>query len=589
MNTLIQSTLIFLASALVVVPLSNRLGFGSVLGYLVAGVLLGPSGFGFYNDIENTLHFAELGVVFLLFMIGLEIQPAKLLGMKNKIFSLGFFQIILCTMVFSPIVQMIFGLTWSLSFIIGFSLSLSSTAFALQTLNERNEFNTEPGQGAFTILITQDIAAIPLLALIPILFAQRSDSSSSYMWLFPFLLIALLLISRYLLRPLFRLLADNRSREIFTATALFIVLGVAVLMTSIGLSAALGTFIAGVLLAESEYRHELEANLDPFKSLLMGLFFMAVGMGVDLSLILQQPLLLLGGSLAYFLLKWFLITLIGRSNKMEPSSAAHMGFQIAQGGEFAFVILGTLSGYGILDLGVSKIIITMITLSMLLGPLLEKLLNYIQRNKVEVQTPKYDAINEAAPQIIIGGYGRFGQMFGRILRSQNISFVAIDHDSNHVETVRRFGNKVFYGDVTRIDLLHAAGAEKAKYFVLAIDDVELSLKTAKLLKNHFPHLTIFARARNRGHLFELMEMGVSHLKRETFDSSVNFVKELLIDLGYPSERAQLVIEKFTKHDEALIREQFKVRTDEAQFISVNMQATAQLAEVLKEESTKTYL
>jgi monovalent cation:proton antiporter-2 (CPA2) family protein len=591
MTNLLETILLFLGAGLIIVPVFNRMGLGSVLGYLLAGVLVGPHGFRLFTNVDKTMHLAEFGVIFLLFIIGLEIRPLKLWEMKKRLFTLGFYQIALCTLLISGALMMFMEISPAVALVIGFSLSLSSTAFALQTLNERNEFQTEYGQGAFSILLTQDIAAIPLLAFIPIIFSGDHASGTGSLWLFPVVLLGLILISRYLIRPLFRYLAASHSREIFTASALFIVLGVAAIMIKIGLSAALGTFIAGVLLAESEYRHELEANIDPFKGLLMGLFFISVGMGVSIELVTSRPVALLGSTLAYFLVKWGLIYLIGRLNKMNHLNSSKMGFSIAQGGEFAFVILGIVLQLNQVSNSSVQFLIAMITLSMLLGPFLEKFLSFAGRFRKDrdIEEPKYDLIRNEHPEVIIGGYGRFGQMFGRILKAQEIPFVAIDQDSNQVDLVRRFGNKVFFGDVTRIDLLQSAGATKAKYFVLAIDDVDTSLRAAEIIKRHFPHLTIFARARNRGHAFDLLEIGIKKIKRETFDSSINFAGELLVAMGFERERAKTVVEKFRIHDERMLLEQVKVRKDEKMFISLNAQGNAQLAEVLREESTKSYL
>lgn len=591
MTHFLETILIFLGAALIIVPIFNRLGLGSVLGYLLAGVIVGPHGLGYFKDVEKTMHFAELGVIFLLFLIGLEIRPAKLWDMKKRLFSLGFAQMFVCTLILAVAIRHFMGASWMLAAIIGFSLSLSSTAFALQTLNERNEFQTSFGQGAFSILLSQDIAAIPLLAIIPILFAADSGSSTGSLWYFPFILFGLVLTGRFVIRPLFRHLAASHSREIFTASALFIVLGVSALMMNIGLSPALGTFIAGVLLAESEYRHELEANIDPFKGLLMGLFFISVGMGVSLELLLAKPVALVGATFVYFLLKWGLIYLVGRVNRMDHWTSNKMALTIAQGGEFAFVILGMILQLKQVSPVSVQFLVAMITLSMLMGPFIEKVLEQRKRfTKLTVtDEPKYDVIENEEPQVIIGGYGRFGQIFGRILRSQGIPFVAIDHDSNQVDLVRKFGNKVFFGDVTRLDLLRSAGAEKVKLFVLAIDDVDESLKAAELIHQHFPHIKIYARARNRGHAYDLLEIGITHIKRETFDSSVNFAGELLTELGFEKERAVAIAEKFRRHDEQMLLEQVKIRKDEQMYISLSAQGNAQLADVLSEESTKSYL
>ncbi|MFL5731527.1 MAG: cation:proton antiporter, partial [Cytophagaceae bacterium] len=501
------------------------------------------------------------------------------------------FQVLLCSLILTIIVKAFIQLPWLVASVVGFSLSLSSTAFALQTLEERNEFKTDHGQAAFTILLTQDLLAIPVLAIVPMIWPKGGVESSGPLWLFPFVLVGLYVLSRFFIRPLFRHLAETHSREIFTVSALFIVLGVSAVMINIGLSAALGAFIAGVFLAENEYRHELEANIEPFRGLLMGLFFISVGMSVSIDLFLSRPLELLGTTLAYFLLKWALITFVGRREGMGKSGASRMGFFIAQGGEFAFVIFGLLAERKLMLDFHMDFLGAMITLSMLMGPFLEKILE--ARKKIFVSgvanEPHYDVIKDEHPEIIIGGFGRFGQMFGRVFRAQGIPFVAIDHDAGQIDLLRRFGNKVYFGDVSRLDLLRSAGADKAKYLVLAIDDVDVSIKTAQLVRQYFPHLKIFARARNRGHAFDLFEEGVTHIKRETFDSSVNFVGDLLVDMGLEKERAHNIIEHFRRHDEAMMREQAKVRKDEQMFISVSKQGAAQLENVLKDESNKSYL
>lgn len=590
MTNFLETVLIFLGTSLLIVPVFNRLGFGSVLGYLLAGVILGPQGLGIFLHADKTMHFAEFGVIFLLFIIGLEIRPQKLLEMKKGLATFGLLQMFLCTFILTFLVKIFLPISWELAVIIAFSLSLSSTAFALQTLEERNQMKTVHGQNAFTILLSQDIVAIPVLAIIPVLFVKTGEEVPGALWLFPFILFGLIIVARYLVRPLFRHLAASHSREIFTASALFIVLGVAGLMIKIGLSAALGAFIAGVLLAENEYRHELEANIDPFKGLLMGLFFISVGMSVSLDLLAARPIEIIGATIGYFLLKWGLIYLVGRFNKMDSRSSKYMGFYIAQGGEFAFVILALLLERQLMLEMHIEFLVAMITLSMLLSPLLEKIL--VSGKKlfhIQGDEPEFDVIKDENPEVIIGGYGRFGQMFGRIFRAQGIPFVAIDHDASQVDLIRRFGNKVFFGDVSRIDLLRAAGAEKAKYLVLAIDDVDMSIKTAEIARQYFPNLKIFARARNRGHAFDLYEAGVTHIKRETFDSSVNFVGDLLIDMGFEKAHAHSIIDHFRRHDLAMMREQVKVRKDEKMYISLSQQGAAQLEDVLKEEAQKSYI
>lgn len=589
MENYIQQTLVFIGSAIVLVPIFKYLGFGSVLGYLIAGIVVGPYGLKFIGDAESVMHFAEIGVVLLLFMIGLEIQPFKLWSMRKHLLGLGGLQVGVTTIVFTLIGQWM-GLELFPAVVIGFSLSLSSTAFALQTLMERNQFNTEFGRSSFSILLMQDLVAIPALAIIPTLAAVSTSESSSWPKVAGFfaILVVLVFASRYVMRPVFRILAGTHTREIFTAATLFIVLGVAVLMQKIGLSAALGTFIAGVLLAESEYRHEIETNLDPFKSLLMGLFFISVGMSVSLDLIVQKPFLILGLAIGYLLLKALIIYGVGRLFKLNHENSKLMSLNIAQGGEFAFVIFGMIATLQLASPEIIAILTAVITLSMALNPVFSKLNEKFSCSK-QMGDTQYDQIKDESPQVIIAGFGRFGQMFGRVMRAQGIGFVAIDHDSGQIELLRKFGSKVYYGDASRADLLEAAGAAKAKYFILAVDGVEESMQVVKTVKEHFPNLKIFARARNRGHVFDLMDEGIEHIKRETFDSSIYFVKELLVEMGFEPKKAKNLIERFKEHDELMMVEQYKVRHDDKSLVSLSKQGNAQLAQVLSNEAERTYV
>ena len=591
MNAFTSQALIFIASAVMLVPLFQKLGFGSVLGYLISGVIVGPYGLKLIQDSDSIMHFSEFGVVFLLFIIGLEIQPRKLWSMRRHLFGFGLFQILATTFVISAATFKFCDVTLISAIVIGFALSLSSTAFAVQTLTEKNQFNTEFGRASFSILLMQDLLAIPALAIIPTLAISTAadvvaiDYTKAVYALFT--IGFLIVTSRYLIRPAFRFIASTRSREVFTAVALLIVLGVSALMQKVGLSAALGTFIAGVLLADSEYRHELETNIEPFKGLLMGLFFIAVGMGVSLDLILQEPVLLFGLALGYLLIKAFILYGIGRFLKMNHQNSKMMALAIAQGGEFAFVIFGLMSTLGLVESKIISSLTVVITASMALNPILSILNEKLTR--IRHVKPEYDQIKGEKPEVIIAGFGRFGQTFGRILRAQNIAYVAVDHDSNQIELVRKFGNYVYYGDASRKELLETAGASQAKYFILAIDDVELSLKTAQMVKENFPHLKIFARARNRGHAYELMELGIKYIKRELFDSSVNFSMDLLIEMGIAAEKAERMVDRFRIHDEVMLREQFKVRQDDKSLISISQQGMAQLGQVLNDDNRQTHI
>lgn len=590
MSDFIQQALVFITAAVLLVPLFKRLGFGSVLGYLIAGISVGPFGLAFIKDAESILHFAELGVVFLLFLIGLEIQPRKLWSMKKNLIGLGGFQVLISTLLFSTIAYS-FDMSLMAAIVLGFALSLSSTAFVLQTLIESNRLNTEHGQSSFSILLMQDLLAIPALAIIPALGSSASTEAPSFLQVAKGLLLILFLIlaSRYLMRPLFRQIASARSREVFTAATLFIVLGVAALMQEVGLSAALGAFIAGVLLADSEYRHELEANLEPFKSLLMGLFFIAVGMGVNLDIIGNQPFTVVLITLAYMMIKFVIVFGLSKILKMGNQSSKLTALTVAQGGEFAFVIFGIILHFQLLASEIIQFLTVVITLSMAMSPLLNLLDERLTGLKRKNAEPEYDKIQNESPEVIIAGFGRFGQIFGRILKAQNIPFVAIDHDSDHIELVRRFGNKVYYGDASRVDILEAAGAAQAKFFILAVDDVTSSLKTVESIKEHFPHLKVFARARNRGHAFDLMEHDIPYIKRETFDSSLNLAHELLNELGFQPKVAENIVERFRQHDLIMLKNQFEVRNDDKMFISVSNQGASQLEQVLGEDSRQTHI
>lgn len=590
MDSFINEALEFIGMSVILVPLFQRFGFGSVLGYLIAGTVVGPQGLRLIHDPEKVMNFSELGVTLLLFVIGLEIQPRKLWAMRRHLIGLGGTQVLLTTSVFM-VLGTLLGLPPATSAVVGFALSLSSTAFAVQTLTEKNQFNTEFGRASFSILLMQDMLAIPALALIPALGASTGGRGLSLVGTIAALgiILSLVLASRFVMRPVFRMIASTHSREVFTAVALFIVLGVTAMMQNVGLSAALGTFIAGVLLADSEYRHELEANIEPFKSLLMGLFFIGVGMGVRLDLIVSHPVQILAFAVAYLAIKASLLYVVGRSLKLNRENSKLMALNIAQGGEFAFVIFGMLTHANLVGNDWIDTLIVVITLSMALNPILSIVNDYLSHRKFDRAEPSYDRIKDETPEVIIAGFGRFGQVFARVLRAQGIPFLAMDHDAQQIELVRRFGSKVYYGDVSRLDLLEAAGAAKAKYFILAIDDVDASIETAKIVKQNFPHLKLFVRVRNRGHAFDIMNLGIKHFKREVFDSSLYFVRDLLMEMGFSSSRAKVIVERFKRHDELMLQEQFKVRDDQKAMVSLSAQGVAQLAQVLSEESLKSYI
>lgn len=581
----IQYLVIFLSAAVVVVPLSKWLGMGSVLGYLVAGSIVGPWGLHLISDVEGIMHFAEFGVVLLLFIIGLELKPSRLWVMRRAVFGGGGLQVGLSTVLFA-LLGKYFGLSTQAAWIAGFTLSLSSTAFVLQILAERNQLNTEFGRLSFAVLLFQDIATIPILALVPLLgggangtwaeMAQKSLLAAGT--------IAVIIIGgRYLLRHAFRAIAASRIKEIFTAATLLLVVGIALIMTLVGLSMALGTFLAGVLLADSEYRHELETDIDPFKGLLLGLFFMSVGMSVDYGVILNNPATIAGFAIGIVGIKFLVLLAVGRYSGLSSEASRNLAFTLPQVGEFAFVLFGMLSQFGLLETSISGMMIVVVALSMAATPFLIMLNEKFICTHSPLAKP-FDEIQEEANPVIVAGYGRFGQIVCRILRIQDIPFTALEIDSEQVEVVRRFGATTYYGDASRLDLLRAAGADKAKIFVLAIDDVEASMRTAHMVREHFPNLKIFARARNRNHAYELLDAGITVIHRETLGSSLWLARDALIELGVDRVKAEKTIESFRGHDEKVLREQYKLRHDQKSLQNYSKQAAQLLVEVIKADA-----
>ncbi|MCB1053139.1 MAG: monovalent cation:proton antiporter-2 (CPA2) family protein, partial [Acidobacteria bacterium] len=517
MSFLQQATL-FLAAAVVAVPLFKRLGLGSVLGYLTAGILIGPWSLGFITDVDSILHLSELGVVLLLFVIGLELQPRRLWELRRAVFGLGGAQVGL-TGSLLMLVAFFCGVGFKNALVAGLGLALSSTAFALQLLAEKNQLSTAHGRSAFAILLFQDLAVIPLLALLPLLGAEQGDAQP-HSWL-PFIkaviaFIGVILAGRYLLRPIFRVIAATHITELFTATVLLVVLGTALLMYSIGLSMALGSFMAGVLLADSEYRHAIEADIEPFKGLLMGLFFIAVGMSVNLGLLVEKWPIVLALVIGLVLIKWAALYGLGRFSGHPDKAARTLGVTLCQGGEFAFVLFGVASGVQALEPDLAQLLILVVSISMALTPLVvlvnEKVLDPLLNRE---ETRPFDTIEGENPKVVIAGFGRFGQIIARILRAKRIAFTALDASSEHVDFVRKFGNKIYYGDASRLDLLHAAGLEKAQILVIAVDKPEVSLKIAQTVQQHFPHIQLFVRAYDRLHVYKLYNLGIREVKRET--------------------------------------------------------------------------
>jgi monovalent cation:proton antiporter-2 (CPA2) family protein len=578
--------MLFLIAAVVLVPISHRLRMGATLGYLIAGILLGPSGFGFVTDTESIFHFSEFGVIFLMFVIGLELQPNRLWVLRRSVFGLGSLQMILTCLVVMAL-ALSFGLQWQMSLVLGLGISMSSTALVLQSLGERKQLNAQHGRDAFSILLFQDLAVIPILALLPVL-GQESTSSEFHWQAFALPLVVIVGfvgIGRLLLKPIFRAIASVEDRDLFTSATLLMVIASAVAMNEVGLSMGLGAFLSGVLLADSEYRHELEADIAPFKGLLLGLFFMAIGMGAKISLLWDRPLVVFPLVLGLFVVKGSLIFGMRKLLGASVKSSRKLAVFLSQGGEFAFVLFAAAASAKILDLEISNLFTVVVTVSMFIAPLLFVVEDRLSGRKEEVSASDYDSKMEQS-SVVIAGFGRFGQITARLLALRKIPFTALDKNSSHVDFVRKFGNKIFYGDATRLDLLMAAKVQNAKIFILAIDEVEESIKTAEMVRRHFPHVPIYARARNRFHAYKLMDLGISVIYRETFLSGLEMGYQVLVQLGMKESRAKNMVEKFRLYDEETLLTQYAVYQNEEQLIQTTQQATAELQNLFESDQAE---
>jgi glutathione-regulated potassium-efflux system ancillary protein KefC/glutathione-regulated potassium-efflux system protein KefB len=576
---------IFLAATVIAVPLFRRFKLSAVLGYLAAGVVIGPWCLGLFDDVESILHFAEFGVVLLLFVIGLELQPSRLWVMRHAVFGSGAAQVVVTTAVLA-VVARVLGQSWPAALVIAFALSLSSTALILQVLAERGELTARHGRSAFAILLFQDLAIMPALVILPLL-AGAGDARVDWQALaLPVLAAAaVVLAGRYALRPALRIIAATRAQEAFTAAALLVVVGTALLFQSVGLSMALGAFIAGVLLADSEYRHELEADIEPFKGLLLGLFFIAVGMSANLGVLLESPLTVLALTLGYLLFKFAAIFVAARLTRHDTATAWRLGVALAGGGEFAFVLFALAAGNGLLSRPTADLLVIVVTLSLVAAPLLIAAADALAgRLRPAAAAPAFDDIVSEEPRVLIAGFGRFGQIVARVLRARRIRFTALEVSQAQVDFVRRFGNKLYYGDASRLEMLRAAGAAHAELLVLAIDDVEASVRTAEMARRHFPALRILARARNRQHAFRLMDAGVTQIWRETFASSLEVAEAALVALGTSREASAEQVRRFREHDEATLAVQASVKDDETKLIAT-ARASAQQLESLFEADT----
>ena len=578
MPLLLQVT-IFLGAALLLVPLGKRFGLATVLGYLITGILLGPYVLKVENDTESIMHLAEYGVIMLMFLIGLELRPQRLWQLRRSIFVMGSLQMGVTALVLIIFSWLVLGLSFNASVIVGFGLALSSTAFVLQLLAEKKQLVSTHGRQAFSILLFQDMAVIPLLALLPLMSGiDGNNHGIAYFAAVVATFSGLFLFSRYVMRPFFRFVAKSGASELLTAIALFIVLGVVQLMNLLEISTTLGAFLTGVLLADSEYRHELEASVQPFKGLLLGLFFMTVGMTIQLDLLGQMPWIIIGGAFGLLLVKFAVLAIIGHFSGYRWPTSIRLGVALAQGGEFAFVLFSSATQHHILEQKIADPLTLIVTISMILTPLAFFILEkwgepLFSRQKT---SPKFDHIPDHQHTVIIAGFGRIGQIVGRLLRIHNIEFTAIDKNINQVNFVRKFGNAVYYGDPKNPEILRASGIANAKLFILTVDNIEDSIQVAKYIKRVYPHIRILARARDRQHVYRLRDVGVEHIWRETYLSALGMSYDALVSLGIDPKKAYDDIEIFRDYDESLLRRQQTIYTDEKQLIEINRAAMVEL-------------
>src|ERR1700683_3818563 len=583
--SLLAQIAIFLAAAVIAIPIFRRFKLGSVLGYLTAGIIIGPAALGLINSVEATENIARFGIVLLMFVIGLELQPSRLWVLRRSIFGLGTAQVVTTGIGVGAAAYFLFDQTWQAALVIGFALSMSSTALALQLLAERGQLNSQFGRSAFSILLFQDVSVMPALALLPLLGASEVSAAPGGWLVIKLIAVlgAVIIGGRYVLRPMLRIIAASGVAEAFTAAGLLIVLGTALLVSQVGLSLSLGSFLAGVLLADSEFRHELEADIEPFKGLLLGLFFISVGMSANLGLVREKPFLIIGLTVGLVVFKILVLWAIGRSSGLSANASRGLAISLPSGGEFAFVVFGVAASLRIMDSQLADLLVLVVTASMVLSPVLLALYD-VTFKATESDDRPFDTPVELYPKVVIAGFGRFGQIVGRILLARKISFTALEANQTQVDFLRQFGNQVFYGDASRLELLRAAHAENAEVFVLAIDDVEASVRTAELIRKHFPNLKIFARARNRQHAFRLMDLDVRYIIRETLVSSLEMSVQVLESLGLSKSNAMETVRQFRVHDEATMAKQAAVKDDESKFLATTRESAEQILHLFETDT-----
>ncbi|MFC5410175.1 monovalent cation:proton antiporter-2 (CPA2) family protein [Larkinella bovis] len=604
-SILIQAIL-YLASGVLFVPIAKRLGLGSVLGYLLAGIVIGPAVLGLVGDEgQDIMHFAEFGVIIMLFLVGLELEPERLWKLRGPVLGLGGLQVLLTALLAGGL-TLTTGLLWQPSLALGMILAMSSTAIVLQTLNEKGLMNTAAGQNTFAVLLFQDIAVIPILAIMPLLatypVATADDHHASISlldnlpgWFRPFAVVGavvgLVLVGRYVMGPVFRIIARTGLREVFIATALLMVASISVLMEMVGLSPALGAFVAGVVLANSEYKHELESDIDPFKGLLLGLFFISVGAAINFELIARNPLLVIGLVVAIMTVKALVLAGLGKAFGLKTDQNLWFSLGLCQVGEFAFVLFSFARQNGILPQDIVDLMTAVVAISMGLTPLVflanEKWL--VPRLGTKEMVDKDPDTIEEKNAVIVAGFGRYGNIVGRFLRANNVGTTVLDFDSDRVDTLRKLGMKVYYGDASRYDLLESAGAAEAKLLVIALDSPEKSLDLVETARKHFPHLQLLVRAVDRDDTYEFMDRGVSHIYRETLDSSLRMGVDAMTLLGFRAYSSQRAARLFLKHDERALAELAAVRHDRKQYFNSARQRIRELEELLSSDEKDRWL
>lgn len=597
-DTFFFQAMIYLAGAVIMVPVAKRLGLGSVLGYLIAGVVIGPAFLKLVGtESHDIMHFAEFGVVMMLFVIGLELEPSRLWRMRKKITGMGGLQVLGTTFLVS-LIAMLWGLDWKTSFVLGMIVSMSSTAIVMQTLAEKGWMKTVAGRSSFAVLLFQDIAVIPMLALFPLLVNPELQAISTAIetktfldhfpqWIQAMLTLSAILLviltGKFLLRPVFNMMARTRMNEMFTATALLLIVGIAVLMTSVGLSPALGAFIAGVLLANSEYRHQLEIAIDPFKGLLLGLFFISVGSSIDFELLRSKPMLILGLVVGFMAIKIGVLYVLGKSFKVGYSQNFIFSFGLSQVGEFAFVLLSFSFQEHILSKEMTDLMMAVTAISMALTPLLmlfnEKVLSNSKCAVAPENNPDENDVEEEHNAVIIAGYGHFGTTIGRFLRANNIAATVLDNNSDNVHTLRKLGFKVYYGDATRHDLLEIAGAHEAKIVVITMGDSDARMRMIEMVKKQFPHLYILVRSENRDDAYDQMNAGIMHIYRETLDTSLRVGIDVMKLLGHDAFEAAKSAQTFFHHDEKTLKYLASMR-NEANYMDVVREKIEELEELI---------